>query len=311
MFASVEREIFTPVERKRLARHGDEQLFERRVPVLARERFGIAFEKYSSFREEQHAVAHLLDLVHVVRSPEHAARAFGGAFAYLLAYVAGGRRVERGGRLVEQKELRAVDHRLGERDARLLARREHAALRVAEAHEVELFEEFTDARVQALHAVEHPEEAQVLRDGEVAGERCIDGGEVRTRERARAPPREVNTFDENRTRRRFEHAEQHVDGRRLARAVRAEQTDDLVARDVERDAVNRDQRAVLFAQAAHHEHVCRTHLCLLFVLGAPRGRLIQLDGHEQSPRTDIKPAGRAVEIDYGQWRLGEGSEERR
>src|ERR1051326_898345 len=117
MFASVEREIFTPVERERLARHGDEQLFERRVPVLARERFGIAFEKYSSFREEEHAVAHLLDLVHVVRSPEHPARPFGGALAYLLAYVARGRRVERGRRLVEQKELRAVDHRLGGREA--------------------------------------------------------------------------------------------------------------------------------------------------------------------------------------------------
>src|SRR5687767_15009304 len=151
-------------ERQGLARYGDEKLFERGAPVLARQSPRVAFEQDAPLREEEDAVADLLDLVHVVRSPQHAAPAGGGEVAHARAYVARRRGVERGGRLVEQEEARAVEHRLGERDARLLARGEDAALRVAEGPQVELREQLADPRREARDAVDHAEDAQALAD---------------------------------------------------------------------------------------------------------------------------------------------------
>src|SRR5689334_16767310 len=62
------------------------------------------------------------------------------------------------------------EERLRQRGARLLAGGEHAAARPAQAGEVELPEHRLDARVEAAHAVERPEEAEVLLDGEVPRE---------------------------------------------------------------------------------------------------------------------------------------------
>ncbi|HEX8118035.1 MAG TPA: hypothetical protein VF521_12250, partial [Pyrinomonadaceae bacterium] len=160
-----------------LARHRDEKLFERVAPVLGGQSLRVAFEQHAPLRDEEHAVADLLDLVHVVRSPEHAALPARGEAAHARARLLRRGGVERRGRLVEQQQVGPVEHCLGERHARLLARGEHAALRVAEGQQVELFEQLLDPVRQARDAVEHAEDAQVLRDGEVAGQRRVDGRE--------------------------------------------------------------------------------------------------------------------------------------
>jgi len=54
-------------------------------------------------------------------------------------------------------------------------------------------------------------------------------------ERGAAIAREVDAIDLDRPRRRREHAEDHADGRGLARAVWTEQADDLVGADTSND----------------------------------------------------------------------------
>ena len=196
-------------------------------------------------REEQHAVAHLLDLDHVVRGPQHAAAPPGrrtrGSWRGCPRARGG---IERGGRLVEQQQVRLVEHRLGQTDARLLAGGEHAALGVAKPFEVELLEHLVDALREFLHAVEQAEEAQILVHGQIAGQRRVDGGEVRPLQSLAAVPGDVQALDLDRSRRRLENAEDHVDGRGLARPVGSQQPDDLVAADLERDAVHGHGRTV-------------------------------------------------------------------
>ncbi len=204
-------------------------------------------------REEQHAIADVLDFVHVVRGPEDPAGAVFGDGADRATQVLRGRGIERGGRLVEQQQRRLVQHRLGERDARLLAGRQHAAFRVAEAAQIEAVEHRVDARADVADVVEQPEQGQVLQDRKVARQRRVDRREVRALERAGAVAREIDAFDRDRARARLEHAQDHVDRRRLAGAVRAEQADDLVAAHRERDAVDRDGRGIALRKVANGE----------------------------------------------------------
>src|SRR4051794_13201657 len=95
--------------------------------------------------EEEHAVANLLNLVHVVRGPQHAACALRGEAADFSADVARRRRVERCRGFVQEQEARAIEQRFGKTYARLFARREHAALDVSKSIEIELFEQYFDA----------------------------------------------------------------------------------------------------------------------------------------------------------------------
>jgi len=71
------------------------------LPLLARQRFRIALEQDLPVRDEQHPVAHVLDLVHVVRGPQHAARALRDVGPDPAADVMRHRRIERGGRFVQ------------------------------------------------------------------------------------------------------------------------------------------------------------------------------------------------------------------
>ena len=148
-------------------------------------------------RQEQHPVADRLDLVHVVAGPQHAAVAAVDEAGDAGADVAGGRGIDRGGRLVEQQQPRPVQHRLGEREPGLLARRQHAGLGPAEAGEVVGRRAAPrSAPSRSLDLVDHAEHAQVLLDGEVAGQRRVDGGEIGA---GRAPrlrsAREVDALD--------------------------------------------------------------------------------------------------------------------
>ncbi len=227
------------------------------APCSCGKRFGSPSSRILPCDKNKHAVAHLLDLEHVVRRPEDAAVAFARELADPRADDLRGGRVERSGRLVEQQQLRPVQQRLRERGASLLAGRQQAALRVAQVLEIELLEHLFDSPREPAHSVDQAEHAQVLRDREVARQRRVDRREVGLRERERAPARDVDAADLDRARGRREHAEHGVDDRGLARAVRPEQAEDLVAPDHERHVIDRDESSVGLAEIVDREHVAR------------------------------------------------------
>ena len=74
-------------------------------PCSARQASRIAFEQNLSVREEKHAIANFLHLMHVVRCPEHAARALAAYFADLGPDLARDGGIERSRRLIEQQQL--------------------------------------------------------------------------------------------------------------------------------------------------------------------------------------------------------------
>ena len=203
-------------------------------------------------RQEQHAVADLGDLDHVVRGPQHRGAGARDPLDH-GARIARHRGIERGGRLVEQQEVRPVQHRLRQSDARLLAGGKHAALHVAKANQLELGDQLFDALSGILHAVDPREEAQVLLHGQVAGQRCVHRREVRAGERPRSARRHVDALDRHRARARLEHAEDHVDRGGLAGAVGTEQSHDLARGDAKRDVVYGDRGAVGLAETIDRE----------------------------------------------------------
>src|SRR5262249_45368224 len=70
--------------------------------------------------------------------------------------------IERGGRLVEQQNVRAVDERLGERHAGLLAGRQFAGGPIEQIDEIELGRDLFDPLVELRDRVDHAEHLQVL-----------------------------------------------------------------------------------------------------------------------------------------------------
>ena len=128
------------------------------------------------------------------------------------------------------------------------------ALAFLQPRQIELFDQFVQAPLEIGDAIDHAEHFEVLLDGEIAGQRAVDGGEVGVGERAAAAPEQIDAFDLDAPRARLQHAERHVDRRRLARAVGAEQADDLARRHLEADVVDGLERAKGFAQALDEEN---------------------------------------------------------
>ena len=209
--------------------HGDEQLFQRLFAVRGRQRSGIALQQNPAVREKKHAIANIFHFVHVVRSPQHAHLAGRRVFANLDADLARDGRVERGRRLVQKKQGRLIQHRFGQADARLFAGREHAAFYVPEREQIVLFQQRLNAGGQILHAVDQPEEAQILKHGQIAGQRRIDGREIGALQHLRTLGGDVQVFHQDGARSGLQYAQNHVDGGGFARAIRAQQPDDLVA----------------------------------------------------------------------------------
>src|SRR5450759_1636530 len=59
------------LEGEGLPRHGDEEFLERLLAVLLRQGPRVSFEQDFPARQEEHPVADVRDLVHVVRGPKH------------------------------------------------------------------------------------------------------------------------------------------------------------------------------------------------------------------------------------------------
>jgi len=107
-------------------------------------------------------------------------------------------RVERRRRLVEEEEARAVDHRLGEADARLLSGRQEAELDVPHLPQVETPPPNRRSAPQVPDFVQQAEEAEVLGNGQVSGQGGVYGGEIRAVQRPRPVLDDVHPFDPDR-----------------------------------------------------------------------------------------------------------------
>ena len=255
-----------------------------------RQRLRIAFEHDLAAREKQHPVADRLDLDHVVARPQDPASPAFDDLADAGADVARGRRVDRGGRLVEQEESRAVQHRFRKPEPRLLARRQYARLCPAVSFKIVGREQFLDPPGQVLDRVDHAEDAKVLLDSEIARKGGVDGGEIRAGERPAAVGAKVDALDRNPPGGWLEHAENHVDRRRLAGAVRPEEPHDLAGRHMKGDVVDGLQAPERLGEALDgQDRRRRTHRPVVSDRAATASRRGRVSGLSGSTRRAVDP----------------------
>ena len=92
-----------------------------------------------------------------------------------------------------------------------------------------------------------------MRDGEVAGEGRVDGGEIGATEGLATALGEIAAADSDGAGGGLEDTEDHVDGGGFSGAVGAEEAEDFVGTDLEGEAVDGGGWAVLFAEIGDGE----------------------------------------------------------
>ena len=90
----------------------------------------------------------------------------------------------------------------------------------------------------------------------------IGRGEIHARQRGVAPAQHVDAQHLDLARRRLEQAEQHGDGRGLARAVAAQQSEHGARRHRESQVIDRDDLAVHLAQVPDSDGRGLGHGCI-------------------------------------------------
>src|SRR2546426_4617101 len=174
-----------------------------------------------------------------------------------LRDVADGDGVDAGDRLVEQQVLRRGHQRAGDLQPAPLAARQGEGRVRGERGQVQLRQQLARARATLEHReVERLEDGQqIFLDGQLAEHRRF------LRQVAHAHPaalvhrerRDLLPFEEDAPALGGQQADHHVEGRRLAGAVGAEQTDHLAPLDVERDVVHDLAGLEPFLQALRDE----------------------------------------------------------
>ena len=173
-----------------------------------------------------------------------------------LAHLDAGPRVEARGRLVEDQQRRIVDERVGEAQPLAHAAREGLDVGVALVGEADDLEQLADHRGPAGRgdAVAAREEVEVLPDAEVVVH-AVEVGHVADAaadlDRVRA---DRDAGHERLARGRGEERGQDLHRRRLARAVRPDQPEDLAAADDEVDAGHGEVVVVALHEAAGLDH---------------------------------------------------------
>src|SRR5580700_9154487 len=200
--------------------------------------------------EQGDAVAHALHPLEQMRGQQHR-HALGFEVSDDAEELRGGVRIEARRRLVENGDLRALHQNLGKAEALPHAAREGGDALIGEFGEPDPLDRVGDALL-ALGEAKADQAcgvAQIIGGGEVV----VEADRVRQiadaaldRERF---ARRIKTEHAHLAAGDFRQAEQHQDGRGLARAVRAEETENLPAPDGERDVVDGDRRAVVFGEA--------------------------------------------------------------
>ncbi len=147
--------------------------------------------------------------------------------------------IERGGRLVEQQNLRGIDQRLGKRDAGLLSRRKLAGGTVDELRQVELARERRNAAFEILNRVEQPEHGEILPHRQPVRHVDIRALEIHLVQHMVALARHLGAEHLDGAGGGRDEAHDHGDGGGLAGAVAAEKSGDGATLERERNAVDR------------------------------------------------------------------------
>ena len=203
-------------------------------------------------REDPDPVADGLDLAQEVAGEHDREAALGDEPAEQVEDLDDADRVDRRGRLVEDQEVRRLDQGIGDAESLAHAAGVGADPVVRTVGESDLGEDLVDGglRLGLAQAVEAGRVAQVLAAGHVLVE--ADGvGQVThpSLDLARLPGG-VEPHHRCLAVGRLGQPEQHQDRGRLARAVLAEQPEDLARVDREVEPVDRGQRPVLLGQPA-------------------------------------------------------------
>jgi hypothetical protein len=146
--------------------------------------------------------------------------------------------IEAGRGLVEEEDARPVDESERDVEAPLHPARVAAHDAIRRVDDPDQLEQLVDAGAQVVagEALDPPLEHEVLSPGRLAVDaRLLRDVADRAADAVRLPDRVV-AGDERAAGVRLRQRRQHADGRRLARAVRAEQAEDLAAAHGERHA---------------------------------------------------------------------------
>src|SRR5262249_20486413 len=162
----------------------------------------------------------------------------------------------------EEENFGVVQERLAEIDARLLARGERAGLAIRRARNLEELEQALNPvlRLPRGEPVEPRKDREVLPDGEVRREGHVGGREVDALENPPPLAPDVHPEDAGLARGRRRQAEQELNRGRLARAVGAEQTEDLSLPGHEGEPVHRGNAVEALGQVSDlDDGIVRTH----------------------------------------------------
>ena len=204
--------------------------------------------------DEHDPVAGDLDLAEQVRVEKHR-RAAGALRPEDVAHHAAADRIEPGRRLVEEDEVGLVDDRLREAESLEHSLGESAQATVAMRREPDEIDHLGDA-VAALRRRDAAEPAVKIH--ELGRREPIVESKILGKESDPPPDGDVarrRAEDERAAASRFDEAEQHLDRRALAGAVRSEKAEDLAASDGEREAANRHARSEHLAEILRLDRV--------------------------------------------------------
>ncbi len=202
--------------------------------------------------EDPDPVAHRLDLVEQVARQQDRHPALVHEPAEQVEDLDDADRVDRGGRLVEDEHVRILDERVGDAEALEHAPRVRVHAVVGAVGQADLLEHLIDRGVGlgGRDAVELRRVAQVLAAGHVAVEPDAVGHVPHAPLDLERATGRIESDDTGRALGGFGQAEEHEDRRGLARAVLAEQPEDLAGVHLEVEVIDGDEVTVVLGQAA-------------------------------------------------------------
>ena len=203
--------------------------------------------------DERHAIAGRLHFAQQMRIEEHR-DPVGAQLVDDAAHQQPAQRIEPGGRLVQEDELRIVQQRLRQPHALEHALAVAAQRAIGGVQQVDARQQPIDAGVQrdAAQPIEPPVEPQQLGRGERVVKAEMLGKKADARaDRAIAERRAQHV---PRAGRRRDQRQQHLDRRGLAGAVRPEKAEDLAGAHLQRQIGHREGVAELLAQGVGLDH---------------------------------------------------------
>ena len=238
-------------------------------------------------RDHRQPVGQRLGFVHVVRG-EHDRGALRAQVAHQVPGVAAGGRVEAGGRLVQEQQFRAADQAERQVQPPLLPAGQVAHLLPGlpgQADQVDHLADVARRRVVARVARDGLPDGQVRLDRDV----LQDQPDPLAQRPAAGPVAGVDAEHVDLARVPGAEPLQDLQDGGLARAVRAEQREDLAAADGEAHAADGRHRAVALAQPGHGE---RGRSCAVAAMDGRGQRLLSCarTGPPRSRRGSGRPA---------------------